>query len=209
MKVRLLLSVLAIALTFASCSKDNDSKEEKKISKGTQVKNLYTFNKDNWVYFSFKKGVITIQDPENSLDWDIAFFAHYLKTNGGISGKGEGGAIKTDSNNFDTVTSAPTEGYTQDVNGTMSYGSYPNLTKKEGTFSQIVSGDFETKTGYVSLSPNNIGKWPSVYAPTKYVYIIKTAKGEYAKFQVTDFYNDGAKPNYVTFSYLISKDGKF
>jgi hypothetical protein len=48
-----------------------------------------------------------------------------------------------------------------------------------------------------------------VYAPTKYVYIIKTAKGEYAKFQVTDFYNDGAKPNYVTFSYLISKDGKF
>lgn len=73
MKVRLLVSVLAIALTFASCSKDNDSKEEKKISKGTQVKNLYTFNKDNWVYFSFKKGVITIQDPENSLDWDIAF----------------------------------------------------------------------------------------------------------------------------------------
>ena len=195
MKVRLLLSVLAIALTFASCSKDNDSKEEKKISKGTQVKNLYTFNKDNWVYFSFKKGVITIQDPENSLDWDIAFFAHYLKTNGGISGKGEGGAVKTDSNDFDAVTSAPTEGYAQDVKGTMSYGSYPNLTKKEGTFSPIVSGDFETKTGYVSLSPNNIGKWPSVYAP--------------AKFQVTDFYNDGAKPNYVTFSYLISKDGKF
>ena len=104
MKVRLLLSVLAIVFTFASCSKDNDSKEEKKISKGTQVKNLYTFNKDNWVYFSFKKGVITIQDPENSLDWDIAFFAHFLKTNGGISGKGEGGAVKTDSNNFDTVT---------------------------------------------------------------------------------------------------------
>ena len=173
------------------------------------MKNLYTFNKDNWVYFSFKKGVITIQDPENSSDWDIAFFANYLQTTGGVSGKGEGGAVKTDSNDFDAVTSAPTEGYAQDVKGTMSYGSYPNLTKKEGTFSPIVSGDFETKTGYVSLSPNNIGKWPSVYAPTKYVYIIKTAKGEYAKFQVTDFYNDGAKPNYVTFSYLISKDGKF
>ena len=95
----------------------------------------------------------------------------------------------------------------------MSYGNYPNLTEKEDTFSAFLSGGFDTKTGFVSLNPNNRqesgGKWPSVYAPTKFVYVIRTAKGAYAKFQVTDFYNDKVQANCPSFQYILSEDGKF
>ena len=101
----------------------------------------------------------------------------------------------------------------QDVKGTMSYDNYPNLTEKEDTFSAFLSGGFDTKTGFVSLNPNNRqssgGKWPSVYAPTKFVYVIRTAKGAYAKFQVTDFYNDKVQVNCPSFQYILSEDGKF
>ena len=94
----------------------------------------------------------------------------------------------------------------------MSYGNYPNLTKKEDTFSTFLSGGFDTPTGYVSLNPNNRqssgGKWPSVYAPTKWVYVLKQ-QGAFVKFQVTDFYNDKTDADYPSFQYILSEDGKF
>ena len=56
MKVRLLLSVLAIALTFASCSKDNDNSPQLPPNV-KKVTNLDVNNK--WVTFSFETGVAT------------------------------------------------------------------------------------------------------------------------------------------------------
>ena len=147
------------------------------------------------------------------MDWDIAFFAYYAKLNGGESGKGKAGVVKVGTD-FSAPVTLPKEGdYKQDTKGTMSYGNYPNLTQKEDTFSDYLSGGFDTDTGYVSLNPKNSsargGKWPSVYAPTKFVYVIRTAKGAYAKFQVTDFYGEKGDANKLTFQYLLSEDGKF
>ena len=160
-----------------------------------------------------KNAIVEVADPQNSLDWDIAFFAYYAKLNGGASGKGQAGVAKTENKDFSApIATLPSE-YIQDVKGTMSYGNYPNLTKKEDTFSTFLSGGFDTPTGYVSLNPNNRqssgGKWPSVYAPTKWVYVLKTAKGAFVKFQVTDFYNDKTDANYPSFQYILSEDGKF
>ena len=48
----------------------------------------------NWVYFSVEQNsVISIDDPENSLEWDFAFQRKHIKTNGGLSGIGNGGAF--------------------------------------------------------------------------------------------------------------------
>ena len=48
----------------------------------------------DWVYFSFNDiQVLDINDPENSLDWDIAFQRKHIKTNSGLSGLGNGGAL--------------------------------------------------------------------------------------------------------------------
>lgn len=212
MKVKSLFTTLLVGIfALTSCSKEE--KEEKKSSGVKQEKNLNA-RQEKWVYYSFEKNaIVEVADPQNSLDWDIAFFAYYAKLNGGASGKGKAGVAKVEGDDFSApIATLPSE-YIQDVKGTMSYGSYPNLTEKEDTFSAFLSGGFDTKTGYVSLNPKNMqssgGKWPSVYAPTKFVYVIRTAKGAYAKFQVTDFYNDRTQANYPSFQYILSENGKF
>ena len=214
MKVKLFLAALVTGIfTLTSCSKDSNKEEEKKPANVKQEKNLNA-RQEKWVYYSFEKNaIVEVADPQNSLDWDIAFFAYYVKLNGGASGKGKAGVAKVATDDFSAaIATLPIE-YIQDVKGTMSYGSYPNLTEKEDTFSAFLSGGFDTKTGYVSLNPKNMqssgGKWPSVYAPTKFVYVIRTAKGAYAKFQVTDFYNDRTQANYPSFQYILSENGKF
>ena len=213
MKVKLFLAALVAGFTLTSCSKDSNKEEEKKPANVKQEKNLNA-RQEKWVYYSFEKNaIVEVADPQNSLDWDIAFFAYYAKLNGGASGKGQAGVAKTENKDFSApIATLPSE-YIQDVKGTMSYGNYPNLTKKEDTFSTFLSGGFDTPTGYVSLNPNNRqssgGKWPSVYAPTKWVYVLKTAKGAFVKFQVTDFYNDKTDANYPSFQYILSEDGKF
>ena len=213
MKVKLFLAALVAGFTLTSCSKDSNKEEEKKPANVKQEKNLNA-RQEKWVYYSFEKNaIVEVADPQNSLDWDIAFFAYYAKLNGGASGKGKAGVAKVAGDDFSApIATLPSE-YIQDVKGTMSYGNYPNLTEKEDTFSAFLSGGFDTKTGYVSLNPKNMqssgGKWPSVYAPTKFVYVIRTAKGAYAKFQVTDFYNERTQANYPSFQYILSEDGKF
>lgn len=214
MKVKLFLAALVTGIfTLTSCSKDSNKEEEKKPTNVKQEKNLNA-RQEKWVYYSFEKNaIVEVADPQNSLDWDIAFFAYYAKLNGGASGKGQAGVAKTENKDFSApIATLPSE-YIQDVKGTMSYGNYPNLTEKEDTFSTFLSGGFDTPTGYVSLNPNNRqssgGKWPSVYAPTKWVYVLKTAKGAFVKFQVTDFYNDKTDANYPSFQYILSEDGKF
>ena len=214
MKVKLFLAALVTGIfTLTSCSKDSNKEEEKKPANVKQEKNLNA-RQEKWVYYSFEKNaIVEVADPQNSLDWDIAFFAYYAKLNGGASGKGQAGVAKTENKDFSApIATLPSE-YIQDIKGTMSYGNYPNLTQKEDTFSAFLSGGFDTETGFVSLNPNNRqgsgGKWPSVYAPTKFVYVIRTAKGAYAKFQVTDFYNDKVQANCPSFQYILSEDGKF
>ena len=214
MKVKLFLAALVAGIfTLTSCSKDSNKEEEKKPANVKQEKNLNA-RQEKWVYYSFEKNaIVEVADPQNSLDWDIAFFAYYAKLNGGASGKGQAGVANTENKDFSAPIATLHSEYIQDVKGTMSYGNYPNLTKKEDTFSTFLSGGFDTPTGYVSLNPNNRqssgGKWPSVYAPTKWVYVLKTAKGAFVKFQVTDFYNDKTDANYPSFQYVLSEDGKF
>ena len=215
-KVKELFAILLVGFfALTSCSKDE--KEEDKPAGVKQEKNLNA-RQNKWVYYSFEKNaIVEVADPKNSLDWDIAFFAYYAKLNGGESGKGKAGVVKVGTD-FSAPVTLPKEGdYKQDTKGTMSYGNYPKLTQKEDTFSDYLSGGFKSEgedfTGFVFLNPNNSsvrgGKWPSVYAPTKFVYVIRTAKGAYAKFQVTDFYNERLQANCPSFQYILSEDGKF
>ena len=223
MKLKSLFATLLIGLfALTSCSKDE--KEEKK-PEGIKIEKNLDARQEKWVYYSFEKNtIVEVADPQNSLDWDIAFFAYYAKLNGGESGKGKAGVVKVikggkDVTDFSTPIDAlpKEEDYKLDTKGTMSYGNYPKLTQKEDTFSDYLSGGFKSEgedfTGFVFLNPNNSsvrgGKWPSVYAPTKFVYVIRTAKGAYAKFQVTDFYGEKGDANKLTFQYLLSEDGKF
>ena len=129
MKVKFLAPVLLTGLVaFTSCSKDDNKVETPKdpyeglrnlnVQEGTEKEISYldaSNNEGKYVYFSFNKGVVEVWDPLASNDWDIAFNRYYVKTNSGTSGKGQGGALKTDKTDFAAVTEAPTDGYLVDV----------------------------------------------------------------------------------------------
>lgn len=129
MKVKFLAPVLLTGLVaFTSCSKDDNKVETPKdpyeglrnlnVQEGTEKEISYldaSNNEGKYVYFSFNKGVVEVSDPLASNDWDIAFNRYYVKTNSGTSGKGQGGALKTDKIDFAAVTEAPTDGYLVDV----------------------------------------------------------------------------------------------
>ena len=61
-----------------------------------QIDTLITINTSsysNWVYYSFDShSIIEIDNPESSLDWDLAFQRKHIRTNSGLSGQGNGGA---------------------------------------------------------------------------------------------------------------------
>ena len=209
---KIFIPLLAVSLfTVTSCSRDNDDTPSSNNSNNnTQTKEvtLDTTDKTKWKYFSFETGTeVTVADPKTSLEWDIAFTSYYVKLNGGESGSGQGEAINTNSKDYTSVNQAPTTGYTKDIKGTMQIGYPP--TSQEGTYSSIISGGFGSTTGYLNISPNNRVAWPSVYAPNQWVYILKTAKGKFVKFQVNHYYNDRGKAGYPKFKYQVSSDGKF
>ncbi|MDO4229966.1 MAG: HmuY family protein [Capnocytophaga sp.] len=212
MKKLVFLSVALLSFAFTSCSKE-ETTPTPTDGNVKEFKNLQLFS-DNWTYFSFDQGTaIKVANPTESTDWDIAFYYYYVKTNGGTSGKGNGGLFKTESKDFAAITEVPSGAtFAKDTLGTMTIGSYPNLVTKDDSFSKVMSGAFgkpEEVSGYVAFSPANMPTWPSVFAPTKWVYIVKTASGSYAKIQVTDVYNDSAKALFPTFQYQVSQDGKF
>ena len=209
---KILIPLLAVSLfTVTSCSRDNDDTPSSNNSNNnaqTKEVTLDTTDKTKWKYFSFETGTeVTVTDPKTSLEWDIAFTSYYVKLNGGESGSGQGEAINTNSKDYASVNQAPTTGYTKDIKGTMQIGYPP--TSQEGTYSSIISGGFGSTTGYLNISPSNQGVWPSVYAPNQWVYILKTAKGKFVKFQVNHYYNDRGKAGYPKFKYQVSSDGKF
>ncbi len=63
----------------------------------SQIDTMVTIDASNyydWTYFSIEEGsVVDIPNPESSLDWDFAIQRKHIKTNGGLSGIGNGGAF--------------------------------------------------------------------------------------------------------------------
>jgi hypothetical protein len=73
----------------------------------------------DWKYFSFETGkeisADEVDDYESSktkTNWDIAFYRGDICTNSGVSGSGNGGALKASGTKIADVTSISTEGYT-------------------------------------------------------------------------------------------------
>ena len=157
-------------------------------------------NMTNWQYFSLAKGtVVTVTTPENDLTWDIAFKGYYVKLNGGVNGKGKGEALKTESKDFDTVKETIKVGFEKDKE--VSFSNRDGSTIKE-KISPVLTGGFGSTTGTINLNPANMKEWGGVYAPNKWVYIIKTADGKYAKVQVIDFYKEVSNKKIANFPKL-------
>lgn len=122
-------------------------------------------SRTEWTYFRVSDlSVVTPIDPATSTDWDLAFQRTIVRTNGGTSGAGMGGALALEGTTYDAVTTAPETGYEADTVATSEMpGSVPTSTN--AVLSAWFNYDFATHT--VTPKPN--------------VYIVRTAGGEFAK----------------------------
>ncbi len=213
MKVKFLAPVLLTGLVaFTSCSKD-DNKTPTPTPPTPQntvkeVKNLNASDEQKWVYFSFETGtIVEVTNPKTTDNWDIAFNRYNIRTNGGVSGIGEAEVVNTNSKDFAAVTKAPAEGYEKDKEVT-EYGrprpgqTQPSVTKFEKN--PVISGTVnkQDSKGWYNYTPPKQGENTPHFEITKYVYVLKTAKGgKYVKIQLAGYTNDKNETGYITFSY--------
>ena len=211
MKVKFLAPVLLTGLVaFTSCSKDDNKTPTPTPPQNTakEVKNLNASDEQKWVYFSFETGtIVEVTNPKTTDNWDIAFNRYNIRTNGGVSGIGEAEVVNTNSKDFAAVTKAPAEGYEKDKEVT-EYGrprpgqTQPSVTKSEKN--PVISGTVnkQDSKGWYNYTPPKQGENTPHFEITKYVYVLKTAKGgKYVKIQLTGYTNDKNETGYITFTY--------
>ena len=197
----LLMSMMAM-LAFSSCSSDDN--DDVPGGSNLEVKSVVLpnpgYGTDNWIYFSLSEGKIiegiNEANRHDNTKWDLAFYRYNVRTNSGLSGIGNGGALDTKATDLSAVTTVPSGKFTTDVMGeiTSSMSSFPPPSIKTPLNAEL------------SESIKFQGP-PPTYTPNNHVYIVKTADGKYAKIQIRGFYNDEGKSGFVNFSYVYQPDG--
>lgn len=201
---KFLAFILCALFAFSACSDDDDDNN----NGGTPgaVKTVEFLNAsayDKWVYFSFDKGeIVTVTDFATDLSWDIAFHRGDIRLNGGKSGKGKGGVVKTESKKWDDVKDAPTSGYKTDEIGTITILS-PQFAEKD----QKTTEDAPFSLTLASWLTTDTSNPPPVYTIHGWIYILKTADGKYVKFLAYDNKSQKNAAGYFSFKYQYNADG--
>ena len=126
---------------------------------------------EDFVYISVKSGITSVTSPNQNLDWDIAVRRYQFLTNSGTSGAGFGGALLDDSGiSFEELNTAPLSGYI--IDEILPADGSPGSQEGNGNLALQNWYDY---AGLGSLSPKNQN------------YIIRTAKGDYAKLHIISY----------------------
>ncbi|MBN1145172.1 MAG: HmuY family protein [Bacteroidales bacterium] len=185
--------LFAMALVIVACEeKDNDA-----ASKATTIV-INATNSNSWKYFSFDTNdTLTITDPSTSDAWDLAFQRYRIRTNGGQSGSGQGCAANS---------------------GLTGQQGFDNLAQVADTL-QFVQDDEITiavQQGYATYLVNpELYNWFSMematqgtqIVPSDTIYVIKTAKGDYAKVWFKSYYSAANESGHITMQYLYQSNG--
>ncbi len=192
MKKTAYLSAIVL-LSFFGCKK-SDNKQPIQ----SQVFEVKSTSSTAWKYFSFvSNDTVTVNDPANSSAWDLAFQRYRIKTNGGLSGNGEGSAAIS---------------YLKGQTGFDALKVIPDTT----TFKADESMSIAIQQGYAMYIVNPIlYNWFSLefatqgtqIVPTDDIFIVKTATGKYAKVWFKSYYSATNLSGYVTFQYKYQADG--
>lgn len=195
-----LFSVLAIiSFLTIQCNKDDDNDSLPTTQIDASVDKV-------WKYFSFEKGdTVSISNPLNSLDWDIAFSRFRIKANGGKSGIGQAGAFKTnlvEETGFKALKIVPDTAVfvTDDTTIVESYNRMDpqNPIKTKEILNPSLYDWYTLQQGSTSGSR---------LAPKNNIYIVKTANGKYAKLWIKNYYNNEGTSGHYTIAYKFQKDG--
>lgn len=123
--------------------------------------------RDAWVYLTLDGDTVTVSDAATSAAWDLAFRRTGIRTNGGASGPGFGGARETDEA-WDTIASASTVGFVEDA--LVPIAGPPGSGEAPGNAALGTWFDYDPTTHVVS--------------PRDTIYVLRSASGDYAKLRV-------------------------
>ena len=196
------VALLGVVMAFTACKKDpvevSDVKaKEVKLSRKTDYGN-------DWIYYSFvdEKEVSGLDETSSktSDSWDIAFNRYNVRTNSGDSGNGQGGAYDAGKVDWTSIIEANETGYT--VDDTIQI--VEAFTGQGVTY--MTSNGNDVFKGCIDLE---YGAQGPAYTPNDHIYVMKTAKGKYAKVWITGFYNDAGESGYISFKYSYQNgDGR-
>jgi len=161
----------------------------------------------NWVYYSFDNhSIVSIDNPENSLDWDLAFQRKHVRTNSGLSGPGYGGAI------VDSLDTQDAEPYTW-IEQWEELNDFSNYNEADWLPDTVLYDfyDLTTHTFIEGIKNPALNAWgwfddSYVLNPTNYIMFVKTSDGEkIVKIWFYDYYSNGSGGN-VSMRYQILND---
>lgn len=208
-----LIGLLALStVLLASCDKKKTEPQKPEPQKPGQTMTgvARAIDYDKWVYFSLAEGkVVSPETPENDLGWDIAFHRYDIRLNCGKSGKGQGGAFKTEhKKDINLVKTIPSEAFKQDELGeimvkfSMNGGEHESKIEMQGycpvITGQKVKGKPFASGGWIDITHSAAGPQPKL---SHDVYVIKDAKGKAYAISFTDFEDEYAKKPVVKFVY--------
>ncbi|MDO4790781.1 MAG: HmuY family protein [Porphyromonas sp.] len=206
--------IILAALSLTSCKEKPGESPSPNSSAKEYTQSKPTVFKGEWIYFSFATGKevegVTESNYQESLNWDIAFNSFFFRTNSGKSGKGKGGALKTEQQNLADVKEAPTTGYDIDKEY-VALGYNGQVLEHNTTANVVLSG-----ISKIQLQPRvdiQLGEAikfqgpPPTYRPNDKVFIIRTAEGKYAKVKFISYSNAEGRPGYISFKYVYQANG--
>ncbi|MCC8170424.1 MAG: HmuY family protein [Parabacteroides sp.] len=188
-----LFTCLAATLLYTtSCSDDPNSSDDTPVSDEVKTCVVNATSYKDWVYFSFVSGnSIEVADPKTSLDWDIAFHRYDMRTNGGASGSGNAGVIKRTEEDLSAIFEIPQTGYEADKMDSVNYAGMPPVNTADSRNLLLSS--------YMDVDTRQM---PPQYTLHSNVFVVRTAKGRYAKLRFTDYRNDKDVKGHIKIEYI-------
>ena len=138
-----------------------------------------------WVYYSFgTHSIVHIENPENSLDWDIGLQRKHIRSNSGLAGMGSGGgyvdSTMTWTDHWATMNELPDDIYWH----------------TDEVFNDFYDINTHTYVEGIENPALRSWGWFNNYfqlIPTDYVMFVKCANGEdVIKFWAYDYYDGGS-----------------
>jgi hypothetical protein len=189
----LLPAIFGLFFTIQGCNKDDSSNTPNNYKSFT----VNASSSSVWKYFSFNKNdTVVVSNPDSSLEWDLAFQRYRIRTNGGKSGTGQGGAYRSGNTNqggFDSLNIVP-DGISFGLDDTVSVNVAPGQYVKYVMNTVLQDWYNLVNGGQTLISKDEI-------------FIIRTADGKYAKIWLQNYYNELAKSGYPKFQYFYQADG--
>jgi hypothetical protein len=190
----LLFAFITFYLILSSCS---DEKDDPKPVLDAEEITIDATSFTEWVYISLSSNqIVQVSDPKTDLTWDLAFHRWDVRTNGGLSGNGQGAALQLNETELSQVTVAPESGYVTDIMIQINMTGMPPVMEDHPANPELA------KWMHLDMS-----EMPPLYNMNDKVFVVRTADGNHAKLKFTDYMNDTGVRGHITFEYVLQPDG--